>query len=178
MEKVKFLADFPVFVQLAQILFQVGSNLYVRNSLCSFIWCRWIMKKIFTKIRWIYRRKTTTSSKLDKNSKIVQKIYFFWFSRFFYADLFSEFLCNFFSWFTYTIWTNTRSSITTDWNQPEIIFQQVGQKLENRPKIWLFTIFFTPIYSTDFFETFFHGSPTPYERTQGVSYLQIETNQK
>ena len=42
----------------------------------------------------------------------------------------------------------------------------------------IFTIFFTPIYSADFCETFFHGSPTPYEHTQGVSYLQIETNRK
>ena len=38
--------------------------------------------------------------------------------------------------------------------------------------------FFTPIYSADFCVTFFHGSPTLYERIQGVSYLQIETNQK
>ena len=89
------------------------------------------------------------------------------FHDFFYADLFSGFLWNFFSWFTYTIWTNTRSFIPTDWNQPEIIFEQVGQKQENRPKIWLFTIFtifFTPIYSADFCEILFHGSSIPNKR--------------
>ena len=28
----------------------------------------------------------------------------------------------------------------------------------------------------EFCETFFHGSPTPYERTQGVSYLQMSAS--
>ena len=116
-----------------------------------------------------------------KTGKSSKNLTFSDFHDFFYADIFSGFLWNFFSWFTYTIWTHTRSFIPTDWNQSEIIFEQVGQKRENRPKIWLFpifTIFFTPIYSADFCETFFHGSPTPYEHTQGVSYLQIETNRK
>ena len=133
-----------------------------------------------------YRLKPTWNNiraSCTKTGKSAKNLTFSNFHDFFYADLFSGFLWNFFSWFTYTIWTNTRSFIPTDWNQSEIIFEQVGQNQENRPKIWLFpifTIFFKTIYSADFCETFFHGSPTPYERTQGVSYLQvqIETNRK
>jgi len=37
-------------------------------------------------------------------------------------------------------------------------------------------IFFTLIKSADFCDIRFHGPTTPYEQTQGVSYLQIETN--
>ena len=79
-----------------------------------------------------------------------------------------------FSWFTYTTWTDTKSFISTDWNQSKIIIEQVGQKQENHPKILLFPIFkifFTPIYSADFCEILFQGSPIPYKRIKKVSYI-------
>ena len=116
-----------------------------------------------------------------KNEEFSKKFTFADFHNIFYGDILRGFLWKNFSRFTYTVWTNTGSFITTNWNQSEIIFEQVGQKTENRPKIWLFFdfhVFFTSIYWADFCEFFFHGLPIPYEQTQGVSYLQIETNRK
>ena len=121
-----------------------------------------------------YRLKPTRNNiraSWTKTGKSSKNLTFTDFHDLFYADICGGFLWNLFSWLTYNIWTNTSSFIRTGWNQPEIIFEQVGQKMENRPKFWLFsifTIFFTPIYSADFCETFFLGSPTPYKRTQGV----------
>ena len=92
-----------------------------------------------------------------KNGESSKNLTFFDFHDFFYGDILSGFLWNFFSWFTYTIWTNTGSFIPADWKQSEIIFKQVGQKTDNFTKIWLFpifTIFFTPIHSSDFFLKF------------------------
>ena len=66
-------------------------------------------------------------------------------------------------------------------NYAKLLYRASWTKIGNSSKNLTFSDFhdfFTPIYSADFCETFFHGSPTPYERTQGVSYLQIETNRK
>jgi len=114
-------------------------------------------------------------TKTVKSSKSVT------FSDFFTPIYAADFCDFFFSWFTYTIWTNTRSFISTDWNQSEIKFEQVWQKQENHPKIWLFpifTIFFTPIYSADFCEILFHSSSIPNKRIKKVTYLQFLTNRK
>ena len=46
-------------------------------------------------------------------------------------------------------------------------------KIENFTFSDFHDFFFTPIYAADFCEFFFLGSPTPYERTQGVSHLQM-----
>ena len=129
------------------------------------------LKPIAINIRGIWT-KTVKSSK---------NVTFSDFYDFFYADICGRFLWFFFSWFTYTIWTNTRSFISTDWNQSEIKFEQVWQKQENHPKIWLFpifTIFFTPIYSADFCEILFHSSSIPNKRIKKVTYLQFLTNRK
>ena len=90
-----------------------------------------------------------------KTGKSSKNLTFSDFHDFFYADIFSGFLWNFFSWFTYTIWTNTRSFIPTDWNQSEIIFEQVGQKQENRSKMLIFPIFFNDDIFNGFLWFFF-----------------------
>ena len=54
-------------------------------------------------------------------------------------------------------------------------------KIGKSSKIFTFSDlhdFFTAIYSTDFCETWFHGSPIPYKRIQKVSYLLFVNNWK
>ena len=113
---------------------------------------------------------------MGKKWKIVQNFDFFRFSRFFLRRYIPRIFVKLFfvvhllhinehkEFQTYRL-EPTRNNIRASWT-----------KMGNRPKFWLFTIFtnfFTTIYSADFCETFFIGSPTPYERIQGVSYLQL-----
>ena len=110
-----------------------------------------------------YRLKPTRNNiraSWTKTGKSSKNLTFSNFHDFFYADIFSEFLWNFFSWFTYTTWTDTKSFISTDWNKSKIIIEQVGLKQENRSKIRIlpiFTIYFTPKYAVDSCEIYFHG---------------------
>ena len=154
--------DNPVFVQLPRILIPIDFNLWVWNSLCWFIWCRWIMKKISQKSAEYIGVKKSWNSEKSKN------FIFFRFSRFF--------LLQYIHWIFVKLFfqvhlhhMNKHKEFHTYRLKPiRNNIRGIGQKRENRPKIWLFpifTIFFTPIYSADFCETFFHGSLTPYEQT-------------
>ena len=136
------------------------------------------MKKNFTKIRSIYRRK--------KNRENRKKSYFWKIIRFLSNLL--EYYFRLFSICRYETPCVCSYGIVKPWKKCSQKFAQyiAVKKIVNIGESQIFGkfsvfcptlsdihYFLTPIYSAEFCETFFHGSPTPYERTQGVSYLQM-----
>ena len=141
-------------------------------------------KKKSTKICWIYRRTKNreNGTKLDKKQRIFQKFDFFRFSRFFLRRYIERiFVKTFISVYLYIPYEQTQR---VSYLQIEINRKEYSSKLDKNRKnvqkfdFFWFSRFFTTIYWADFFDNFFHGLPILYEQTQGVSYLQIETNWK
>ena len=134
------------------------------------------MKQNFTKIRWIYWRKKNLENRKKSN---FWKIFLF--------------LSNFLEYYFRLVWICRYETPCIYSYSIGELWKQISQKsaayigVKKIVKIGKsqifgrfsqFNDFFTAIKSADFCEIRFHGSPIPYERTQGVSYLQIEANQK